>query len=105
MTRIEQLIQFIQDDPSDEFPRYALALEYLNTDPASARKEFEELLVRFPTYLPTYYPAAHLMIELGDFAKAETLFLSGMETARTQGNKKTLIELKSAYETWLIERG
>ena len=104
MTRIEQLHQFIAEDPADEFPRYALALEYLNIDPARAKKEFDELLSRFPDYLPTYYPAAHLMIERGDGERAEELFRIGIDLARRQGNKKTEMELKTAYNQWLFDR-
>lgn len=104
MTRIDQLRQFIKDDPTDEFPRYALALEYLHTDPQLARKEFESLLNQFPEYLPAYYPAAHLMIDLGEDKKAEALFLQGMEIAQRQQNNKTNQELKAAYNQWLYDR-
>lgn len=104
MTRIEQLNQFIAEDPSDEFPRYALALEYLSIEPAQAKREFDALLSRFPDYLPTYYPAAHLLIELGDDGGAEQLFANGIALASRQGNKKTEMELKTALNQWLFDR-
>lgn len=104
MTRIEQLKQFIADDPTDAFPRYALALEYLKTVPSLARRQFDELLVQFPDYLPTYYPAAHLLIELGDVAGAESLFKRGIEIARSQGNRKTESELRQAFDQWQFDR-
>ncbi|MBL7865383.1 MAG: tetratricopeptide repeat protein [Cyclobacteriaceae bacterium] len=105
MTRIEQLRQFINDDPSDEFPRYALALEYLHVDPSLAKKEFDDLLSRFPDYLPAYYPAAHLMIDLGENVLAESLFQRGIHLAALQKNLKTEQELKSAYNQWVYDRG
>lgn len=105
MNRIEQLHQFMKDDPTDEFLRYALALEYLKTDPLTAKKEFETLIAQSPEYLPTYYPAAHLMIELGFEADAERLFLKGIEISRKQKNSKTEQELKSAYDMWQFEKG
>ena len=104
MTRIDHLRQFIKDDPTDEFPRYALALEYLHADPQTARKEFEDLLIRFPDYLPAYYPAAHLMIDLGDEKRAEALFLRGIEISQQQKNQKTEQELRTAYNQWLFDR-
>ncbi len=104
MTRIEQLNQFIADDPMDEFPRYALALEYLNIDLQRAKKEFDELLSRFPEYLPTYYPAAHLLIELGSTSEAEQVFLKGLDLAKQQGNRKTEMELRTAYNQWQFDR-
>lgn len=104
MTRIEQLGRFIAEDPNDPFPRYALALEYLKSDPALARKQFEHLVENFPDYLPTYYPAAHLMIELGFPAEAEHLFHLGIERAQQQRERKTENELKQALEQWRFER-
>ncbi len=104
MTRIEQLTRFIAEDPTDPFPRYALALEYLKTDPALAKNQFEHLLAAFPDYLPTYYPAAHLMIELDLSAEAEKLFQQGIDKARQQQERKAENELKQALEQWRFER-
>ncbi len=104
MTRIEQLRQFILDDPSDPFPYYALALELLHHEPAQARAQFEKLLNEFPEYLPTYYPAAHLLIDLGDQDGAEKLFQRGIEKAKLQGNRKTELELRQAYDQWQFDR-
>ncbi|MBL7852373.1 MAG: tetratricopeptide repeat protein [Cyclobacteriaceae bacterium] len=104
MTRIEQLKQFIAEDPGDPFPRYALALEYLNHEPEVARTSFRELLEQFPDYLPAYYPAAHLLIDLGQNEEAEQVFQSGIELARKQNDRKTEKELRQAYEQWLFDR-
>jgi tetratricopeptide (TPR) repeat protein len=102
--RIQQLLQFLTEDPEDEFTHYALALEYLKVDVTKAKAEFENLLVKHPSYLPTYYPAAHLLIELGQQEEAEQLFLKGIELAKTQGNNKTRLELQSAYMVFQTER-
>ncbi len=104
MTRIEQLEQFITEDPSDPFPRYALALEFLHLDPAKAQAQFESLISQFPDYLPTYYPAAHLLAERGDAQGADTLFQSGIAKARQQGDRKTEHELRQAYSQWQFEQ-
>lgn len=104
MTRIEQLRQFILDDPSDPFPHYALALELLHDEPVRAREQFEKLLSEFPEYLPTYYPAAHLLIDFGDPDGAEKLFKLGIEMARNQGNRKTELELRQAFDQWQFDR-
>lgn len=104
MTRIEQLTRFIAEDPTDPFPRYALALEYLKTNPSLAKSQFEHLLAAFPDYLPTYYPAAHLMIELGLSEDAEKLFQQGIEKAHQQQERKTENELRQALEQWRFER-
>ena len=103
-SRIEQLKQFINDDPSDVFARYALALEYLKIDSADALRQFELLIERDPNYLPSYFPAAHLMIELGKDLDADKLFNRGIELAKQQGNRKMEMELQSAYMVWKFER-
>jgi len=102
--RIQQLIKFLEEEPEDEFIHYALALEYLKFDAAKAKAEFENLLAKHPTYLPTYYPAAHLFIELGKPAEAERLFVRGIELAKIQGNNKARMELQSAYMVFETER-
>lgn len=104
MDRIEQLKQFIAEDPADPFPRYALALEYLHHDTEQARQCFRELRSQFPDYLPGYYPAAHLAIDLGDTEEAERLFQSGLALAKLQHDRKTEGELRQAHEQWLFER-
>lgn len=104
MTRIEQLEKFIAEDPSDPFPRYALALEFLHLSAVKANEQFAQLLSAYPDYLPTYYPAAHLAAESGDSAKAEKLFLAGIEKARAQGDRKTEAELRQALDQWRFEQ-
>ena len=86
------------------FSRYALALEYLKVDPAVALKFFDELIATNPDYLPSYYPAAHLMIELGNDAGADRLFNAGIAVAKQQSDRKMEMELKAAYEVWRLDR-
>jgi len=102
--RITQLLKFLEEDPEDEFVHYALALEYLKFDLQKAKTEFENLLQKHPDYLPTYYPAAHLMIDLNQLERAEQLFNSGIELAKAQNNQKARMELQSAYMVWQTER-
>lgn len=102
--RVRQLEEFLKEDPRDPFNHYALALEYLKTDTNRARHLFETLLTSFPDYLPTYYPYAHLLIELGKNEAAEDIFNKGKEMAMQKGDQKTLGELRSAHQDWLFER-
>lgn len=96
--RIKQLQQFQQDDPLDPFPVYGLALEYLKTDINKSEEYFNELLQRFPDYLPTYYHAAKLKAELVKTEEAIKIYEQGIELAKRIGDTATLRELKSAYE-------
>lgn len=104
MSRIDQLKQFIMEDPADPFPRYALALEYLHDDAPRAREVFRELLIKFPEYLPTYYPAAQASAEAGDDSEAARLYQVGITLAAKLGERKTEAELRQAHQQWLMEK-
>lgn len=98
--RIQQLIRFVQEEPDEPFNVYALAMEYITSEPAQARSYFADLLARFPNYLPTYYHAAALYAESNDRERAAGLYEKGIELARTQGNQKTLLELQRAQQAF-----
>jgi predicted Zn-dependent protease len=104
MSRIEQLLKFIVEDPADPFPRYALALEYLHDDAPRARELFRELLTKFPHYLPTYYPAAQASADAGDDDETARLYKEGISLAAKLGERKTEAELRQAHQQWLMEK-
>lgn len=103
MTRLEQLHQFLQEDPTDPFNLYALAIEYQKTDIPQALKFFDRLLSEHEVYLPTYYSFARLCADTGDTEKAIRLYKAGVEKARTQGEQKTLRELQAALDELIFE--
>ena len=96
--RIAQLQQFQHDDPNDPFPIYGLALEYLKQDSKESEKYFDELLRRFPDYLPTYYHAAKLKAESNKTEEAIAIYEFGVKLASKLGDNSTLRELKSALD-------
>lgn len=91
--RIDQLIQFIKDDPEDPFNHYALALEYCKTDERRALEIFEHLVKSHPQYIPVYYQLAGLYSRLGETDKAVQTFRNGIAIARQHGDHKTVREL------------
>ncbi len=95
--RVRQLEAFAKEDPTDPFNLYALALEYLKMEPARALVLFEQLVVDHPRYLPTYYPFAHLLIDLQEYARAEQIFAAGVEVARHAQDAKAMRELNNAW--------
>ena len=98
-SRIEQLKEFLANDPADDFSEYALALEFEKT---GSRKEalshFENILKRNPSYLAVYYQAGRMYEAERDFANASAMYEKGIEVAAQQGNTKTLNELRTALE-------
>ncbi|MFT4834225.1 MAG: Tfp pilus assembly protein PilF [Marinoscillum sp.] len=101
--RILSLIQFIKDDPNDQFSIYALALEYLNKDNLKSEELFKELLEKHPQYLPTYFHAASLFSDLGKREIADQTYKKGIELATAANNDHALRELKSAYLNFQFE--
>jgi tetratricopeptide (TPR) repeat protein len=101
--RIEQLEKFYEEDPLDPFNSYALALEYLHSNPRRSRSLFEALLAKHKDYLPTYYHAARLYQDLGERAKAIRTYEDGVALARRLNDAKALRELQSAYDEMMFE--
>lgn len=93
---LNSLIAFYEEDPSDPFNIYALALEYQKTDSERAKQLFKELLEKHPDYLATYYSAAQFFSVLEENDLALEVYQSGIELAGKQGNTKTLSELQRA---------
>lgn len=102
--RIELLKQFIKDEPSNPFNKYALAMEYYEEEPNESLALLRALLLDHPDYLPTYFKAAHLMWDNEEWNKAETVFEKGIMLAKQQNDQKALLELKSAYQNFQFDR-
>jgi len=103
--RIAMLEKYIEDDPKDPFPLYALALEYIEREVEKSILLFDQTLQKFPLYLPTYYHAAALFAELGEIEKAQSLYEKGIALAKEQNEIKTLNELRSAFQNFCFENG
>ncbi len=95
-TRLELLLEYYREDPNDPFNIYALAIEYLSSDPQKALYYLEGLLKWHPNYLPAYYQAGKLYGELEQFEKALETYQLGQSLADALGQVKTLDELKRA---------
>jgi Tfp pilus assembly protein PilF len=101
--RLEKLLDYYKNDPSDPFIIYGIANEYLETESKSALHYFELLLTDHQDYLPTYYMAAHLYIDLDQNDNALSTFEKGINLAQLQNDTKALAELKNAYQNFLFE--
>lgn len=96
--RIRQLEKFMEEDSSDPFIHYALALEYAKVDQQKAIDTFEILMQTRREYLPTYYQLAKLYESQEKKANAVKVFDDGIDLARKQNDLKTLQELQRARE-------
>ena len=98
MTRLEQLQQFVDDDPNDPFNLYALALEYTKSDARKAEDLFGKLLLEHTNYLPTYYQAANLFESIGKHDLAIATLQKGIILAKSLNEMKTLRELQTMLD-------
>jgi len=97
--RIELLKTFIQEDPSDPFNHYALALEYVKTgDIEVARIHFQYVYENHASYLANYYQFGKLEESVGNMEMASKLYKQGIKIARSIGDSKTAAELQSALD-------
>lgn len=103
MNRLEQLFDFLKEDPNDPFTLYAIATEYLKSDTDQALRYYEKLLIEHPNYVGTYYHTAKLYADLGRNEDALRTFLKGIEVSEAAGNRNANRELKGAYQQFLDE--
>ena len=97
-SRIDLLEKFMAEDPSDPFNYYALALEYLQTNPTKAAGLFEDVMINHPEYLPVYYTAGTFYAEQANDSKALEILTKGIELAKKTSDFKALRELQSAIQ-------
>ena len=99
MDRIAQLRKFIEAQPQEAFPRYALALELKSQgDNEAAAAELQALLEKAPDYLAAYLQLGTLLQALGRAGEAKDALRRGQDLARRKGDGHTLSELTSALE-------
>ena len=97
MDRLASFRSFISRSPSDPFPRYGLAMEHKSRgELADAWTVFEELLAKFPDYVPTYLMAGGTLVALDRKAEAADIYRKGIEVATRRGDQHARGELESA---------
>ncbi len=97
--RIEKLLAFLKDSPTDSFLNHALALEYIKAgDDIKARTYFEANLTIDPGYVATYYHLGKLVERAGETVAAIAIYEKGMGVAKTAKDQHTYNELQAAYE-------
>ena len=100
-TRLQQLLAFYQDDPTDAFTIYALATEYRAQEPGRAWEYYEKLLSEHPDYVGTYYHAGKLLEEFDKKDEAEKVYRTGLRVARQAGQQHAASELLQALNKCL----
>jgi len=99
MDRIEKIKAFLIDNPTDNFLRHALALEYIKVgEDLAARELFEAILTADATYIGSYYHLAKLLEKLAQTPLAINWYEKGMAAAKLAQDQHAYNELQAAYE-------
>jgi len=99
MDRISKLKEYMKASGKDSFLQHALALEYIKVgNDEEAKKLFNEILKREPTYVGSYYHLGKLLERTGDPKKAMRVYERGMEVASAAADHHAYTELRVAFE-------
>jgi tetratricopeptide (TPR) repeat protein len=99
MQRIERIIEFLNQQPKDNFLRHALALEYSKLgEDVKARDLFLEILTESPDYIGSYYHLAKCLEKLEQREEAINWYEKGMAAAKLAKDDHAYRELQAAYE-------
>jgi hypothetical protein len=86
-SRREKIEAMLQDDPTDTFLRYGLALEWEKEGNHEASLQQLHGLMRDATpYVPAFFMAGQQLTRLQRISEARTALREGIEHARQQGN-------------------
>ena len=98
-SRLQMLIQFLEQNPGDAFARYGLAMEYSKAGQTEqSLAEFKKLLELHPDYTNGYFMAAQTLERNGRTNEARQMLENGISAARRTGNKHALSEMSGMLE-------
>jgi tetratricopeptide (TPR) repeat protein len=96
--RLEKLLEFIKNEPNDEFLKYALATEYLRLNQVDKSLQYyEDLVNNHPQYSGTYYHLGKLYEALDRKDDAVKIYEKGMEITKAKRDNHAFSELQAVY--------
>jgi|SRR5262249_9445654 len=82
-SRLLQIQEMLENDPSDTLLRYMLAMEYASQgNDRRAVECFRELLAAAPDYVPAYMQAGRALVRQGKDDEARAIFQGGIAVAQ-----------------------
>jgi len=87
----------VEQDPTNSFARYGLAMEYAkSSDPSLAVSEFQTLIKQDPNYAAAYFHGGQTLEKLGRLDDAKEVYEKGIEAATRKGDSHTRAEIEAA---------
>lgn len=99
MDRIALLTQVLEQNPTDAFARYGLAMAHVSegrTDQALA--EFDTLIQHNPDYVPAYQMSAQTLTKLGRTDEAIERLEAGISAATRAHNSHAASEMQALLD-------
>ena len=98
-TRLDTLKNMVEQNPTDSFARYGLAMEYRNLgDLEAAMGEFRALMASHPDYSPAFYHGGQTLERMGLLDEARAVYQQGLEATVRTGNQHARSEMQAALD-------
>jgi Flp pilus assembly protein TadD len=98
-TRLDILKSIVEQNPTDCFARYGLAMEYRNTgDLEAAMGEFRALMSTHADYGPAYFHGGQTLERMGRVEEAREVYLQGIEVTARAGDQHARSEMQGALD-------
>lgn len=98
ITRLDKLLEFLKNEPNDEFLKYALATEYLRLNEIDkSLAYYEDLVNNHPKYVGTYYHLGKLYEALNRKNDAISTYEKGILIAKEARDNHAMSELQAVY--------
>src|SRR5277367_1183311 len=95
--RLDILKNMLEQDPSNSFARYGLAMEYVKEESLEAAvSEFRSLIEVNPNYVAAYYHGGQALEKLGRTDQAKMIYQQGIEASTRNGDVHTRAEIEAA---------
>jgi tetratricopeptide (TPR) repeat protein len=105
MSRKAAILAMLAEEPEDQFLKYSLAMELRREgDHDACLEAFGELARGEPPYVPAYFMAAQVLVDLDRIEAARGFLRDGIEAARACGDRHAAGEM-SEYLATLGEMG
>jgi len=99
MDKAASLKEILEQDPTNAFARYGLAMELAGRgETAPALAKFDRLLGDHPEYTAGYFMAAQTLAKAGREAEAKQRLVDGIASARRTGNQHAQREMQAMLD-------
>lgn len=98
-SRLDSLLEMLEQQPFDSFLLYGIALEYMSmNEDEKAEEYFKELLEADPGYVPAYMQYASLKINQNEIEEAKLLLRKGIKLAREKNDRHAVNEMEDLLD-------